>query len=96
MKDFRAIPAAPEPDDPFIARWFTYLFGSAVIGAIFAGVVFFRMSGVGDRGLARRNLEDVEASNKRILLATKAAGAVGFGIGMFFSLRYEFITRKRP
>lgn len=95
MKDFQPVPAEPEPDAPFLSRWFTYLFGSAVIGVIFAGVVLYQMSGGSNRHLARRNLEDVEGSNKRILLLTKIAGGLGFGVGMFFSLRYEFITRKQ-
>ena len=95
MKDFQAIPAEPEPDDSVFARWFTYLFGSAFIGAIFAGIVFFQQSGVGDRRLARRNLQDVEASNKRVLALTKTAAGIGVALGLFLSLRYEFVSRKR-
>lgn len=76
-------------EDPILARLFVYAFGTSLAIVAAGGLMFLAQSGVFSRSLAKRNMRDVEGSNKRILFWTKVAAIAGAGGGIYYSIRAE-------
>jgi hypothetical protein len=92
--NFEPYTTEPQKEDAWWVRIVVYVIGTTTLAALCALIVFFQQSGVGNKHIARRNLDDIERSNRRILLCTKIAGGLGAALGMAASINYEFKTRK--
>lgn len=82
-------------EDPLPTRLFVYSFGTGLAALVAAGLMFLLQTGVLFRPIAKHNLRDVEASNKRILRWTKLAACLGAGIGIYYSARAELHIRLK-
>ena len=85
----------PKREDPRSTRLFVYAFGTGLAALVAAGLMFLLQTGVLFRPIAKYNMRDVEASNKRILRWTKLAACLGAGIGIYYSARAELHIRLK-
>lgn len=94
MQNFEPYVGEEEKDDPVWVRLLVYAFGTTLFAVVFGLVVFFQQSGVGDRRLAQRNLQNVEASNARVMRNTKIAAACGALLCVGICARHELNKRR--
>jgi hypothetical protein len=91
LKNFKAIEAETEPPESLWKRLYFYVFLIALVSGIFAGAAFLLQSGAFSRGhrLAKEDLRNVEKWNARVYLTTKIAGAIGAGVGLLLSIKFD-------
>jgi hypothetical protein len=82
-------------EDHPVVRLFAYTFGIVSASILAAGFMFLLQTGVLFRPIAKYNMRDAEASNERILHWTKLAACAGAAGGIWYSVRYEIMVRKR-